>query len=314
MHSPLRTLWLEALGTPGDEDFPRSLRRVGELELPLCHGELYLQHCGPRTCQKLLILFPRRPPAPRPAVVIPFYHPDGMVGFDLATGQPLPRYAGISMALDLAGRGFITATADAYPFHFSLDDPLLQTTPFRCDFSRYEDFNSWQRAGERLQNEYPAWTGIGKLTADTRLLVDALCADPRVDAGRIGMAGHSLGGKMAFYAGCLDKRVQAILASDFGIGWEQTNWKDVWYWGQKAEIMRQAGRSHAELLTLGGGKPFMLLAGQYDNAESGSIMQQAHGYDNAPGRRILLNHASGHRPPPEALTRGYDFLAEHLGS
>ena len=68
------------------------------------------------------------------------------------------------------------------------------------------------------------------MVSDTTLLIDAVAFDFRVDNTCIGIMGHSLGGKMAFYTGCLDERVRVIVASDFGIGWEQTNWSDIWYW------------------------------------------------------------------------------------
>ncbi len=308
MDHDMKAAWLRAIGTPGKYLFERKLKKVREIGHPAFDGELFLQACGPDSFQKLLKLFPKKIAGKTPAVAVPFYHPDGMVGFDLATRNPLLKYQGIAMALDLVRRGFVTAVADAYPFHFSGDDPEVNQAEFRCDFSRYEDFRSWKTAGEKLRREYPDWTGIGKLVSDTTLLLDALSEDSRVDSARIGIAGHSLGGKMAFYTGCLDDRVKAILASDFGIGWDQTNWNDIWYWGEKAAGMKKAGFEHSQLLTLSGAKPFMLLAGQYDNEESGEIMRRAKGYGDSSGKLVLLNHASGHRPPASALEEGYRFL------
>lgn len=312
MNHDLKAAWIREIGTPGKYHFEPNLKKVREIDHPDFDGELYLQASGPDTFQKLLKLFPKKMTGKKPAVAIPFYHPDGMVGFDLSTREPLQKFQGITMALDLVKRGFITAAADAYPFHFAADDPELARAEFNCDFSRYGDFGSWKTAGEKLLREYPGWTGIGKLVSDTQLMLDTLSGDPRVDSARIGIAGHSLGGKMAFYTGCLDERVKAILASDFGIGWDQTNWSDVWYWGDKVAVLKKAGFEHSQLLTLSGAKPFMLLAGQYDNEESGEIMHRAEGYGNHPEKLVLLNHASGHRPPPNALEEGYRFLERWL--
>ena len=153
---------------------------------------------------------------------------------------------------------------------------------------------------------------MGKLTADTMLLTDILSADPRVDAERLGIAGHSLGGKMAFYAGCLDDRIKVILASDFGIGWEQTNWRDIWYWGDKVDKLQEAGLDHSALLGCSGAKPMCLLAGQYDDMTSWEMMQAAPGYETCPERLMIVHHAAGHRPPADALEQGYGFLDHWL--
>ena len=51
---------------------------------------------------------------------------------------------------------------------------------------------------------------------------------------------------------------------------------------------------------------FCLIAGQYDNAESYAMLQA--GYTEDPERLRIINHASGHRPPADALNEGYAFL------
>ena len=238
-----------------------------------------------------------------PLVAVPFYYPEAMLGFDPATGEELPKFKGVTMLADLARRGFVAATADAY--HLTYRPGAAEPR---------DDFRRWAKAAEALARDWPCWTGIGKLTADTRLVIDLLAADPRVDAARIGIIGHSLGGKMAFYAGCLDPRVQVIVTSDWGIDWDGTNWKDPWYWGAaRVDAMKAAGRTHAVLLAYAGGKPFMLIAGKYDNAASArAVLDRVPAYRAHPERCVVLDHASGHRPPPDALEAGYRFLEKHL--
>jgi pimeloyl-ACP methyl ester carboxylesterase len=244
--------------------------------------------------------FPKNIKEPRPAVAVPFYFAEAMLGFDPATGEEFPRYSLYPMMADLARRGYVTASADAYHLTYTPQERA------RGDFGR------WRVAAEALNREHPRWTGIGKLISDTRLMVDALAEDPRVDENRIGIAGHSLGGKMAFYTGCLDPRIRAILASDFGIRWEQTNWQDPWYWGEKVEQLKEAEMDHAQLLGLAAPKPFCLIAGQYDNMDSWAMMTQAPGYDPGEGRLKIIHHATGHMPPREALEEGYAFLDRWL--
>ena len=131
---------------------------------------------------------------------------------------------------------------------------------------------------------------------------------------RIGIIGHSLGGKMAFYAGCVDSRVKAIVTSDWGIDWDRTNWSDPWYWGAaRVAAMKAKGRTHADLLAYADGKPFMLIAGKYDDTASArAILDKVPSCRAHPERYVVLDHASGHRPPPDALEAGYRFLDRHL--
>ena len=292
--------WLEALGEPsyGFKAEPLKLRK--KYEYPAFTAELYEQKNGPDTVQRVMKVFPTGVKTPCPAVAVPFYFPEAMLGFEPETGEELPYYAGVELMVQLAKRGYASASADAYHLTY------LQSDKERGDFSR------WKDAGEAVLREHPHWTGMGKLVSDTKLLVDALAEDPRVDADRIGIAGHSLGGKMAFYAGCLDERVKVILSSDMGLGWDQTNWRDVWYWDDKVEVLIAKGMDHADLLGCTGGKPFCLIAGEFDNMDSWDMMCKAPGYAPEEGKLKIINHATGHRPPMYALQEGYDFLDRWL--
>lgn len=308
--------------------FPRMVRRLAVHECADFDVEVYEQANGPRTVQRVFMAVPRRKAIAQckrvsqckaiaqckdarvrlPAVVAPFYFPEAMLGFNPATGSldcgyapagtNLAFYAAVAYMSDLARRGYVTASADAY----------YLTYPIR----NAGGFSDWKKAGEALARDWPQWTGVGKLAFDTRLVVDLLVQDPRVDADRIGMVGHSLGGKMAFYAGMLDPRVKAVVASDFGMGWDRTNWGDVWYWGGKLSGARAAGLSHADLISLSNGKPFMLIAGEADGDSSLAIMRTAAGHPSLSGRLRFLNHATGHRPPRSATEEGYRFLDRWL--
>jgi len=212
----------------------------------------------------------------------------------------LRRYEKIAYMADLVRRGYVVASAEA--FHLTYDRTGAPA----------DDWSKWRYAGQKLARDWPTWTGIGKLTFDTRLLIDFVAADARVDSDRIGITGHSLGGKMAFYAGCIDSRVKVIVASDFGIGWNQTNWKDVWYWGGRLAEMKSAGLDHSDLLSRAHGKPFCLIAGKYDDASSGEMMRRAQGYEGHVERLLLINHSTGHTPTLKATQEGYLFLDRHL--
>ena len=291
-----RQAWLDALGYPAVKQNNDSLALLCTYQYSDYTLELYSQPLQDGTHQRVMIALPKNVAFPAPAVVIPFYYPEAMLGFDPATGETLDNFAGIEMMVHLAKRGYITACADAYHLTY------LQSDKPRDDFSR------WRDAASALYRDHPHWSGMGKLVQDTVRLIDAVETHPNVDASRIAIAGHSLGGKMAFYTGCLDKRICAILASDFGFGWEQSNWDVPWYWNGKVQTLCEKGLDHVGLLDIASPKPFCLLAGEFDDKSSGTKMQQALGYADTPDRLRLIHHGKGHRPPQDALEQGYDFL------
>ncbi len=292
--------WHRYLDPPKEYRFEHSSHLVKTWSFEDFDVEMLVQANGPGTEQRVLKVFPKHFEGKIPAVVVPFYFPEAMIGFEPETGEVYPNYAGIKMMADLARRGFACISAESY-----------HLTYIRSDLAR-RNFKRWQIAGEALMADWPSWTGMGKLVADTRLLIDLLEQDSRIDASRIGITGHSLGGKMAFYTGCIDRRVKAIMCSDFGFLWEQSNWEKVWYWGSKLDELKAAGMDHTGLLSLAGGKPFFLIAGKYDDDSSYEAMKRARGYGRHPERLVILNHASGHRPPQSALEAGYDFLELYL--
>lgn len=300
LSTTLRAEWEKRLRVPGNYLFKKELTLLKKYEFPCCNAELYLQKNGPATFQKVLKVLPKVLPEKAPAVLVPFYFPEAMLGFELETEEKLPFYAGITMMSALAQRGIITISAEAY--HLTLLD---------LDLPR-NDFQRWKLAGTALKKAYPSWSGMGKLMADTRLLVEALEKDPRVDPEKIGIAGHSLGGKMAFYLGCFDPRIKVILTSDFGFGFEQSNYDAVWYWGEELEKMKKLQMAHWQLLEYSGNKPFALLAGKYDDAASLEMIHRARTYREEPERLCFIHHAAGHRPPGSALEKGYGFLLQHL--
>ena len=285
---------------PDDYAYTSSVANGEKYFLDSFDVEYYTQTNGPGTLQRVMMVFPKNYSEKVPAVVVPFYFPEAMIGIDPRTGESLPKYYGIEIMTKLAERGIASISAESY-----------HLTYIKSDKDR-DDFTRWEDAGQALLKDYPQWSGVGKLVYDTRLLVDILEGDPRIDRDKIGIAGHSLGGKMAFYTGCLDPRIKVILASDFGFLWEQTNWEKCWYWGDKLNILKEKGIDNTVVLSMSGGKSIFLIAGEADNENSYEAMLKAKGYEKYPQRLGFFNHASGHRPTAEALEKGLDFLEEYL--
>lgn len=289
--------WLDLLGQPSDYNYEKQSLLIRSFQTSEYSAEIYEQANGPGTTQQVLLLIPADGQVKHPAVVVPFYYPDKTVGLDLETLEPLADQ-GAALALFLVLRGYVVITAES--FHLTYTEQ---------DRSR-DDFTRWAVAADALLHDHLNWTGMGKLVADTQLLIDLLEEDPRVDATRIGIAGHSLGGKIAMYTACLDQRIQAMLCSDFGLKWEASNWDERWYWGEKLESIKAADLDHSHLLAAGGLKPITLLAGLYDDASALTLLEKV-GY-KPDTDCLFINHASGHRPPRDVLDQGFEFLDKFL--
>ncbi|NNE92300.1 MAG: sialidase, partial [Verrucomicrobiales bacterium] len=71
-----------------------------------------------------------------------------------------------------------------------------------------------------------------------------LAARPEVDAERIGVTGHSYGGKWAMFAGCLWEKFAAVAVSDPGIMFDthpSVNYWEPWYLGYHPKPWRKRG-------------------------------------------------------------------------
>lgn len=168
---------------------------------------------------------------------------------------------------------------------------------------------------KRVKQRHPDWTGMGKMVYDGIRAVDVLASLPSVDPTRIGVIGHSLGGKEAFYVAAFDERVKAAVSSEGGIGLKFSNWDAEWYLGPGINNAAFKRENH-EVLSLVAPRAFLLLAGNSaDTDKSWTFIEAV-----MPVYRLLgadadigwFNHRLGHRYPPEAQAVAEAFLDQHL--
>ena len=302
--------WEQALGAPTKSSH-LEVNQVEVLEVfmtPEFKGTVLRQCTGPDSWQRILLMEPLKLKGRTAGVVVPFYDPDRMCGYDLKTKAKLgPERNTAFFGLHLVQQGYVVAAVEAYPFN------LL--TPVEQVASK-GGMGVWRDAAAKLAKQHPQWTGMGKLTHDTRLAAEVLRGHEAVDSTRIAVMGHSLGGKMAFYAGCLDPRFKAVVASDFGIAWDSTNWGDAWYFGSKLKAIRADGLSHEQLLACAAPTSFFLIAGQYDSqATSGPLLDAARKVHVLYGKEdavAMFDHHTGHQPSWDALKSAYLWLARKM--
>jgi glycerophosphoryl diester phosphodiesterase len=197
---------------------------------------------------------------PFPGVVVPYYDPETSIGRKLELRD---------FALQLTRRGFVS---------LSIGAPGGQ--------ARQPDL-----AGAECQPlSYLAYIAANCHTALARR------AD--VDPRRIGIVGHSYGGKWALFASCLDDRYACAAWSDAGVVFDETrrsvNYQEPWYLGLDPGRTREPGLVTPENPRTGAYA--QLVARGHDLHELHALMAPrpflvSGGSEDLPARWIPLNHS-----------------------
>jgi dienelactone hydrolase len=239
---------------------------------------------------------------PFPAVLVVYYEPETSVG--LNPKQPLRDFG-----LKLTQRGFVTLSigtpgGDARK-------PELGTA--RCQplsYHAYVAANCWQ----------------------------FLAASPKVDAQRIGVVGHSYGGKWALFAAALWEKFACVAVSDPGIVFDETrpnvNYWEPWYLGFDPEHPRprpglptadnprtgayrkaiESGRDLHELHALIAPRPFLVSGGSEDPPARWVALNHAVAVHKLLGQnnRVLMTNRKDHAPTEESNAQLYAFFEHFL--
>ncbi len=234
---------------------------------------------------------------PFPAVVVVFYEAKTAVG--------LGKSPMIEFALQLAKRGYITLSLGGNPSTFYPARETCRIQPL--SFHAYEAANC----------------------------CNALANLPSVDAKRIGVLGHSYGGKWSMFAGCLYDKFACAATSDPGIVFDEkrgnVNYWEPWYLGFDPMLKEQRpagipndknprtgpykkliaeGRDLHELHVLMAPRPFFVSGGSEDPIERWKALNHTVavnkllGYEN----RVGLTTRKTHTPTEESNERLYEFF------
>jgi len=83
--------------------------------------------------------------------------------------------------------------------------------------TRIEEFKNFY-------NRYPKWSIMGKMVADTRMLITDACSRMKfIDSTNIFLVGYSLGGTVALFTSALDKRVKGTAVVSAFDSWRTTD-------------------------------------------------------------------------------------------
>ncbi len=198
---------------------------------------------------------------PLPAVLVPFYEPDTSAGVKAEKPDR-------DLGWQLAKRGFVTLNigtpgGDAYKPEVG----KAECQPL--SFHAYVAANCWQ----------------------------AMSHMPEVDNKRIGIVGHSYGGKWSMFAGALWDKFAVVAVSDPGIAFDETrpsiNYWEPWYLGRDSRTTRKPGIPSADNPTTGAYK--QLREGGHDLHEIQALICPrpyfvSGGSEDPPKRWLVLNH------------------------
>jgi hypothetical protein len=165
----------------------------------------------------------------------------------------------------------------------------------------------------------------------------ALASLPEVDAKRVGVVGHSYGGKWAMFSSCLYDKYAAAVWSDPGIVWDEArgsvNYWEPWYLGLDPQHLHKRGlvttdnpRTGAYKALIDGGhdlielhalmapRPFLVSGGSEDKAQRWTALNHSIavnkllGYDHRVGLTLRQNH----EPTVESNEAIYLFFEHFL--
>ena len=277
---------------PSGKPTARVLRDIAQRNFA---GQLIELELESGVWEKVYVLRPRNG-ARRllPVMIVPFYDVD------------------TPAAADLGGRNYAQASGvNAYAYTAAQHGYLAIAV--RWFGESYGE--SYSEAVANLARRHPGSTGLGKWVADARRVVDFIETLPDADATRIGIIGHSLGGKMALYAAAFEPRIRAAVSSELGIGFSMSNYDDYWYLGDKLASV-PAGTDQHELVALIAPRPFLLIGGdEYDKQDSWYYINAARAVYELSGNGTNIgyfNHHKGHTPTPEAVSLAFDWLDHFL--
>lgn len=241
---------------------------------------------------------------PRPAVLTVFYDPETAVGL---------KGENRDFAYQLARRGFVTLSigtteataARTYSLYSpSIDDASVQP----LSMLGYAAANAWH----------------------------VLASRPEVDRDRIGIVGHSFGGKWAMFAGALFEKFAAVAVSDPGIMFDthpSVNYWEPWYLGWHPRPWRPRGivtednparglypqllaegRDLHELHALIAPRPFLVSGGEVDPPSRWLALKHLVEINKLLGaeNHVGMTNRPDHSPNPESNAVIYAFFEHFL--
>lgn len=291
----IKARWAALLAEPKSAGAKPASRLIHEVTQRNFKGQIFQLEMEPGVWEKVYVLRPANSARrPAPVLIVPFYDIDTPAAIDLG-GRNYAINRGVNaFAYTAAQHGYIAVAVRWFGESYG---------------------PSYSEAVANLAERHPGSTGLGKWVADARQVVNFIETLPDADSSRVGIMGHSLGGKMALYASAFEPRIRVTVSSELGVGFKFSNYEDYWYLGEKLG-KAPAGMDQHELIGLIAPRPFLLIGGdEFDKKESWYYINAARAvYElSGSGNDIgYFNHHTGHTPSSEAVSVAFDWLDHFL--
>ncbi|HVS35881.1 MAG TPA: prolyl oligopeptidase family serine peptidase [Gemmataceae bacterium] len=283
----IRSYWMDAMGPwPPLIEKPMMENLETEKKDGYTQRHIRLEVAPGWTSDDAYLLVPNGD-GPFPAVVVVFY--------DAKTGVGLGDKPGRDFARQLAKRGFVALSLGSDPNSYFPDKKKAQLQPL--SFHAYMAANCY----------------------------NALANLPQVDPKRIGIVGHSYGGKWAMFASCLFDKFACAAWSDPGIVFDEkrsnVNYWEPWYLGYEPDRERkpgipddknprtgpykkliEEGHDLTELHALMAPRPFLVSGGSEDGPERWKALNHAVAVNKFLGYedRAAMTNRADHPPTDES--------------
>ena len=243
--------------------------------------------------------------AKRPAVITVYYNPETAIGW----GRPYRDFA-----YQLTQRGFVT---------------LSLGTPEATEANTYSIFYPSLEAARVEPLSMLAYAAANAWFV--------LASRPEVDPDRIGIVGHSFGGKWAMFASCLFDKFACAVWSDPGIVFDESrpnvNYWEPWYlgyhpppWRTRGSITKDnparglyprlvaEGYDLHELHALMAPRPFLVSGGSEDPPKRWTALNHTIAVNRLLGfeNRVAMSNRPQHAPNPESNEQIYLFFEYFL--
>ena len=226
---------------------------------------------------------------PMPAVITLYYEPNTAIG----DGKPNRDFA-----IQLARRGFV-----------ALSLGTTETTKTRTFAIRYP-----AKGCEEVEP-------LSMLAYAAANALEALALEPMVRDDKIGVVGHSYGGKWAMFASCLYEKFACAAWGDPGIVFAEdkgsmVNYWEPWYLGSRGtyEKMKSGGHDLHELHALMAPRPFIVSGGYSDEPSQWRALNHSVEVNKMLGYegRVAMTNRELHEPNEQSNEVIYKFFEYFL--